>query len=225
MIEIVTASRLAEQEFWKTSALGISLRRLASEARLSLQVALSNRAGLPDVYNARISPQNNSEILVFVHDDVWIDDYFLADRVVAGLEAFDVIGVAGNRRRVPGQRAWHYVSAPGQAQDRASLSGAVAHGKSPFGRVSSYGPVPAECELLDGVFLAARLRTLLDRSVRFDPAFDFNFYDLDFCRSARQAGLRLGTWPICLTHQSNGLAFESAPWMNAHAKYLKKWGD
>lgn len=223
MIEIVTATRLAEQEFWKTSALGISIRRLASEPRLSLQVALSNRAGLPDIYNTRISPDNSAEILVFVHDDVWIDDYFLADRVVAGLEAFDVIGVAGNRQRMPGQRAWHYVT-PGRSPDRANLSGGIAHGKSPFGRVTSCGPVPAECELLDGVFLAARLRTLLDRSVRFDPAFDFHFYDLDFCRSARQADLRLGTWPICLTHQSTG-AFESPPWLKAYAKYLKKWGD
>lgn len=227
MIEIVTASRLSEQEFWKTSALGISLRRLSSEGRISLQVALANRAGLPDVYNARISPQNRSEVLVFIHDDVWIDDYFLADRVLEGLATFEVIGVAGNRRRVPNQRAWawHYVSAPGRPEDRQSLSGAIAHGKTPFGRVSSYGPAPSECELLDGVFLAARLRTLLDRSLRFDPLFDFHFYDLDFCRSARQAGLRLGTWPICLTHQSIGTAFESPQWINAYAKYLKKWGD
>jgi len=224
MIEIVTASRLPQDEFWKASALGVSLRRLAAERRISAQPALANRAGLPDVYNARISPQNHSQVLVFVHDDVWIDDYFLADRLLAGLEVFDVIGVAGNRRRVPQQRAWHYVSPTG-GWDRESLSGAIAHGKTPFGRVSSYGPVPAECELLDGVFIAARLRTLLDRSVRFDPLFDFHFYDLDFCRTARQAGLRIGTWPICLTHQSNGMAFESPAWMNAYAKYLKKWGD
>jgi GT2 family glycosyltransferase len=224
MIEIVTASRLPEEEFWKASALGTSLRRLAAERRISPQPTLANRAGLPDVYNARISPQNHAQILVFVHDDVWIDDYFLADRLIAGLEMFDVIGVAGNRRRVPQQRAWHYVGATGD-WDREHLSGAIAHGKTPFGRVSTYGPVPAECELLDGVFLAARLRTLLDRAVRFDPLFDFHFYDLDFCRAARQAGLRLGTWPICLTHQSNGTAFESPPWMNAYARYLRKWGD
>lgn len=224
MIEIVTATRHTAEEFWNSSALGISLRRLNFDGRLSLQVAVSNRAGLPEVYNRRISLQNKADILLFVHDDVWIDDYYLADRLLAGLEAFDVIGVAGNRRRSPRQRAWHYVSAPGQRQDWDTLSGAVAHGKTPFGRVSNAGPVPAECELLDGVFLAARLRTLLERSVRFDPLFDFHFYDLDFCRTARCAGLRLGTWPICLTHQSGG-AFESPAWLNGYAKYLRKWGD
>jgi GT2 family glycosyltransferase len=224
MIELVTATRLTAEEFRNSSALGISLRRLDVDSRLSSQVAVSNRAGLPEVYNTRISAGSGAEILVFVHDDVWIDDYFLADRVIAGLEAFDVIGVAGNRRRLPGQRAWHYVNAPGRTEDRKTLSGWVAHGKRPFGRVTTYGPTPAECELLDGVFLAARLQTLLDRSVRFDPLFDFHFYDLDFCRSARQAGLRLGTWPICLTHQSEA-SFESPAWLNAHGKYVKKWGD
>lgn len=225
MIEIVSATRLSEEEFWRGSALGVSLRRLASDGRLTPQVTFANGTGLPAIYNARITAQNPANILVFVHDDVWLDDYFLADRVVAGLESFDVIGIAGNRRRVSGQRAWHFVAAPGQPQDQASLSGAIAHGRNPFGRVSTFGPLPAECELLDGVFLAARLRSLLDRSVRFDPVFDFHFYDLDFCRSARRAGLRLGTWPVCMTHQSNGQAFESPAWMNAYAKYLKKWGD
>lgn len=225
MIEFISATRLTERDFWSASALGLSLRRLAHDSRLSVHVAFSNRAGLPAIYNTRISPQNRSEILVFVHDDVWIDDYFVTDRVAAGLQMYDVIGVAGNRRRVPGQRAWHYISAPGHVADPADRSGAVAHGKNPFGNVAFFGPVPAECELLDGVFIAARRARLLERSVSFDARFDFHFYDLDFCRSARQAGLRLGTWPICLTHQSTGTAFESPPWMNACEKYLQKWGD
>jgi GT2 family glycosyltransferase len=225
MIEVIGASRLAEQEFWNRSALGISLRRLAHDTRLAAHVAFSNSAGLPEIYNARISADNRAQILLFVHDDVWIDDFFLADRVLAGLQAFDVIGVAGNRRRTPRQRAWRHVGAAVVADDPADLSGAIAHGKNPFGRVSFYGQAPAECELLDGVFIAARLSALLERSVRFDPIFDFHFYDLDFCRSARRAGLRLGTWPICLTHQSAGTAYESPPWMNAYDKYLHKWRE
>jgi len=223
MIEFVSATRLTQRDFWNASALGLSLRRLVFDKRLTVHVAFSNSAGLPEVYNARIADFNLSEILVFVHDDVWIDDFFLADRVVTGLQEFDIIGVAGNRRRVAGQRAWHYINAPGDLNPTDS-SGAIAHGKNPFGSVSSFGPTPAECELLDGVFLAARLKTLLERSVRFDPRFGFHFYDLDFCRAARQAGLRLGTWPICLTHQSGG-SFETPAWRDAYDKYLQKWGD
>lgn len=108
--------------------------------------------------------------------------------------------------------------------DRGNLSGAVSHGKQPLGGVASFGPAPAECELLDGALLAARASRLRDAGVRFDPTFDFHFYDMDFCRTARRAGLRLGTWPICITHQSGG-AFGSEAWTRRHADYRAKWPD
>ena len=159
---------------------------------------------------------------MFVHDDVWIDDYFIAQRVAEGLDAFDVIGVAGNRRRVDGQPAWLFVDERLNWDDRSNLSGSVAHGVNPFGPVSSFGPAPVECELLDGVFIAARRSTLRQKGVSFDPRFDFHFYDMDFCRRARACGLRLGTWPICLTHQSGG-AFGTPAWREKYAAYVDKW--
>ena len=227
MIEVVSATRLSESDFWSRSALGLSLRRLSRDSRLVPRVAFENRRGLSEVFNERIETAT-ADLLVFVHDDVWLDDFFLADRVVDGLAAFDVIGVAGNRRRVPRQPAWAFVGNNAQGRlvwdDRQFLSGAVAHGAKPFGAISLFGNAPAECELLDGVFLAARLSTLQAHAVRFDPAFDFHFYDLDFCRSARAAGLRLGTWPIAMTHQSGG-AFGNERWSQRHRQYLEKWGD
>lgn len=224
MIEIISATRRPESEFWNSCALGISLRRLSFDRRLTAHISFSNRAGLPEVFNAHIEASNPARYLVFMHDDVWIDDYFFADRIIAGLQAFDVIGVAGNRRRSPRQSSWGSVGPGLQQPDLSNLSGAVAHGPNPFGRVSVFGSVPAECELLDGVLLAARLAALIDRSVRFDPIFKFHFYDLDFCRSARAGGLRLATWAIALTHQSKG-AYESPDWLNAYDAYLRKWGD
>lgn len=224
MIEIVSATRLSQSDFWKNSALGNSLRRLTHDNRLVPRISFGNSRGLPEIYNAHISMANGHDMLAFVHDDVWIDDYFLADRIIDGLQAFDVIGVAGNKRRVPSQPAWAFVGLPLQWDDRSQLTGSVAHGKYPFGAVSYFGPVPAECELLDGVFLACRKSTLTSREVLFDPTFDFHFYDMDFCRTARRQGLRLGTWPICLTHQSGG-AFGSPRWSEKHALYIKKWND
>ncbi len=222
MIEIVAATRFAEADFWKKSALGWSLRRLAYDSRLVARIAFDNRRGLPDVFNARIAAPDAAEHLVFVHDDVWIDDYFIAQRVAEGLDAFDVIGVAGNRRRVDGQPAWLFVDERLNWDDRSNLSGSVAHGVNPFGPVSSFGPAPVECELLDGVFIAARRSTLRQKGVSFDPRFDFHFYDMDFCRRARACGLRLGTWPICLTHQSGG-AFGTPAWREKYAAYVDKW--
>jgi GT2 family glycosyltransferase len=223
VIEIVAATRLSESEFWKQSALGQSLRRLESDERLVPRPVFVNQRGLPDIFNARISAADGHDLLVFVHDDVWIDDYYVADRVIEGLKAYDVIGVAGNRRRVPNQPAWAFLDDKYTWDSEANLSGCVAHGSRPFGPVTYYGAAPAECELLDGVFLAARKAVLKDRGVLFDPRFEFHFYDMDFCRSAREKGLRLGTWPICLTHQSGG-TFGAPKWRETYHRYIEKWG-
>jgi GT2 family glycosyltransferase len=224
MIEIVSATRRAEKNFWEESALGQSLRRLALDTRLIPHVAYSNSRGLPEIFNARIAAADRSDILVFIHDDVWIDDYFFADRVIEGCKAYDVIGLAGNKRRVPGQPAWAFVDSQFTWDDKSNLSGAVAHGPTPFGGISFFGAVPAPCELLDGVFFAAGKAALRERGVQFDPRFDFHFYDMDFCRSARGKGLRLGTWPVCITHQSGG-AFGTPAWIAKYRLYLQKWGD
>jgi GT2 family glycosyltransferase len=223
MIEIVSATRLSPSEFAAKSALGLSLQRLGFDDRLKPALAFANRIGLPAIYNSRIVAPGGPDILVFIHDDVWIDDLFFVDRVIEGLRNFDLIGVAGNRRRVPNQPSWSFVSAELTWDERANLSGAVAHGYQPFGAVSHFGPAPAACELLDGVLLAARKSLLVARKVLFDPRFDFHFYDLDFCRAARQAGLRLGTWPISITHQSGG-AFGGERWRELYRAYLAKWG-
>jgi len=224
MIEIVSATRLSEDKFRKESALGLSLQRLSQDPRLVARIAFENRRGLPEVFNARIQALEDHDILIFVHDDVWIDDYFLVDRVIDGLRTYDVIGVAGNRRRVQNQPGWAFVDDRFTWDSKDNLSGNIAHGGYPFGTVAVFGSVPAECEMLDGVFLAARKTTLIDKQVLFDPRFDFHFYDMDFCRSARAKGLRLGTWPICLTHQSGG-AFATPAWTEKYHAYLQKWGS
>lgn len=224
MIEIITATRKTENEFWNDSALGISLRRLSYDSRLSAFVAFKNQVGLPVIYNSRITAENTAEFLVFTHDDVWIDDYFLIDRVIEGLKHFDIVGVAGNIRRVDKQPAWLFLQGDdgNLVLDKENLSGSVGHGPYPFGNITFFGKVPMQCELMDGVFLAVRKETLLKNNIFFDPIFDFHFYDMDFCRTARKAGLVLGTWSVCITHQSSG-AFGVPKWQEKYSQYLQKW--
>ena len=154
----------------------------------------------------------------------WLDDFFLTTRVLEGLQHYDVIGVAGNRRRLPRQPSWAFTDTEFKWDEPENLSGAVAMGDYPFGQLSFFGQCPADCELLDGVLLAVKPAALIQTSVRFDPTFPFHFYDLDFCRQARQAGLRLGTWPIAITHQSGG-SFGSPAWHASYHQYLSKWNE
>ena len=223
MIDVVTATRLSRTDFAATSPLARSLQRLAKDPRLTPRVAFDNTRGLPEIYDRAIEAGDTGDILVFVHDDVWLEDFYFADRVIEGLKQFDVIGVAGNSRRVPGQDTWARSPKAGRL-DLPHLRGAIAHGDGPMGKVGFYGPIVGEVEVLDGVFIAARRDTLLKNGVRFDRRFDFHFYDLDFCRTARGKGLRLGTWPISMTHQSTGNP-NSPAWREAREAYFAKWGD
>ena len=219
-IEIVSATRLSEADFAAKSALGRSLARLKSDARIVPRIAFSNSQGLPDIYNAAIADTAGADIVVFMHDDVWIDEEQFAERVIEGLDVFDVIGVAGNRRDARDQFSWLLID--GKWDKAENLSGGIAHGEEAGGEIDHFGPFPAPCQLLDGVFLATSKSTLATAGLSFDPQFRFHFYDLDFCRNARQKALTLGTWGIALTHQSPG-DFASPEWVQSRESFLKKW--
>ncbi len=223
-IEVISATRKSEENFWNTSALGVSLKRLSYDDKLISRITFNNHKGLATIYNNGIITAESKSILVFIHDDVWIDDYFLSQRIAEGLQHYQVIGVAGNRRRITHQPAWAFINKNFTWDNKDNLTGAVSHGQYPFGPLSFFGAVPNECELLDGVFLAAQRSVLVRANCFFDSRFDFHCYDMDFCRTAKQKQLGLGTWPICLTHQSLG-AFGSEQWEKNYRAYIEKWGD
>lgn len=229
---LVTASRAAPQRFYTHTALGRSVHRLrAMGVPLRVRAACSNRQALAEVYNAAIDPAFADHIVVFVHDDVVIEDHFIGARLEEALQQFDLVGLAGSRQREPGQPAWPFPSRVGQWEHRERLLGCVGHdttGRTGRGRkmrkVSHFGATRGPAQLLDGLLLAMRMQTLLDHPLRFDPALAFDFYDLDFCRRAEQAGLRPGVWPIAVTHLSAG-DFDSPSWCRTYPVYLEKWGE
>ena len=224
MLRFVTATRMTQAEFSARAPLCVSLAVAAQRGGLELQVHAENSTPLPLLYNAAIEAAAPEDLLVFAHDDLWVDDWLIAERLADALGRFDVVGVAGTRRRLPRQSSWWW-NEQTQARDHPHLSGWVGHGRRSNPLVNIYGPMPAEVKLLDGVLLAARARTLQARGVRFDPSFAFDFYDLDFCRQCEAAGLRLGTWPIAVTHESIGQGVNSPAWQAAREAYLAKWGE
>ena len=149
MIEFVSATRSTPEAFKSSTALGQSMERLAYNPTIAFRVTTGNTTGLSTLYNVAIDEDNEHDILVFLHDDVFIDDYFIGQRIIDGLNKFDVIGLAGNRRRVPRQHSWASVETEGLKFDRQYLSGMLAHGQ-PRGKIhiSPYGPAPAACSMV-----------------------------------------------------------------------------
>ena len=220
----VAATRLGESEFWAQSPLGLGLQPLLSNQTISTQITFNNSEGLPTVYNRAIRESKDNEILVFLHDDIWLEDQDFIQKIRTASKRYDIVGVAGNTRISKFQPAWLFRSIDNGrfTWDSEYLSGSVRHGTPGQSAPAMYGPTPARCELMDGVFLAGRRRTLLRSKVFYDEQFRFHFYDMDFCRTARRAGLSLGTWPLDILHVSRG-AFGSPGWKEGYAIYFKKW--
>lgn len=222
-LRFITATRDALETFKATSPLVSSLQRVSQTCQVQLHVLDNNAEPLAHWYNRAIDEASDDDVLVFIHDDVWIDDWFISSRLAEALAVYDVVGVAGNTRRLPQQEGW-FIQPASRAQDAAFIVGGIVHGEPLSKKVSFFGDAPHAVRLLDGVFIAARAGTLKRAGVQFDPQFAFHFYDTDFCRSCEQRGLRLGVWPIALTHQSAGV-WQTQAWNDAFAAYLKKWGD
>jgi GT2 family glycosyltransferase len=220
---IVCATRQTAEQFSVATALGRSLA-LFPYPFVELRLFPSNSTGLPALYNIALrEAEEDPAILVFIHDDVHLIDFFWPNHIYEGLRAFDVVGLAGNRRRTAGQPAWRFLDDRLTRDERENLSGIVAHGVQwPPQYVSYYGPPYQAVKLLDGLLLACASKTLLVNGIEFDERFAFHFYDLDFCRQAERKGLRLGTCSVSAMHESDG-RFGTPAWRAGYAEYLKKW--
>ena len=217
---IVAATRLGEDSFWRESLLGRSLARQA-HAGYGHCITYANTSPLALAYNRGLNQASDASVVVFCHDDLWLGDEPLAPQLAVALERFDLVGVAGNRRRDAGAQAW-WLKPDGSAWDWPNLVGGLCHGSPGAAQLQTYGPCPAPATLLDGVFLAGRVGRLRSAGLRFDPTFPFHLYDLDLCRSAETAGLHLGVWPLNLIHASGGAAFTPS-WKACVVLYRQKW--
>ncbi len=229
-IRFVSATRLSQEEFFASAPLGRSLpvyRTFPKRQVIELRLFANNKEGLSSIYNTAIAESKaDPAILIFIHDDVYLSDYYWAEHLHDALAHFDLVGLAGNRRRVPRQASWMYLDDQFTRDNHDNLSGVLGHG-DPFPnlrQLSVYGEPCQEVKLLDGVMMAVRSQTLIEKDLRFDPQFKFHFYDLDFCRQAEIRGIRMGTWAISVVHASAGtLGVES--WRAAYREYLAKYGE
>jgi len=222
-IRLVVATKLKQENFLNRSATGRSVKSFLDTSLAQIRLYSENLIGLSELYNKAINEALNDEIiLIFIHDDVLIADYFWADRVRIGLEKFDIVGLAGNSRRIPHQPSWCVIDTQGTLDDSKYLSGSIGQGFSfPPERFYKFGQTGIQCKLMDGVFLATTSAKLRSSNLRFDSQFKFHFYDIDFCRTAEMLGMSMGTIPLSVVHQSTG-RFDEA-WQIGYKNYIAKW--
>ena len=104
---VIITSRLKDiEEVVLSSPIGKSLNRFPPD-NLELVIYSNNTLGLSVIYNKEIEYSIESPaILIFVHDDLFILDYYWYRNIYIGLTYFDMIGLAGCSRRLPFQSTW-----------------------------------------------------------------------------------------------------------------------
>lgn len=190
---------------------------------IDLQMPVNNADGLSVVYNKSLTKSNLEKYtgILFVHDDVFIDDVRVFDKLETAFNAGNsVVGLAGGAKvKIKTPALWHIMS------EKASQSGSVTH---PYTEdtvyTSSYGPVPSRCLIMDGLFLAINSSKFINSQVKFDEQFDFHHYDLDFCLQCNSFNHKMTTWNINVTHSSPGLLdFKSERFNISQQKFLSKY--
>ena len=225
---LVCATTQTAAFFSRATLLGRCLESFPQATRPKLALAASNGGsnarGLPEIYNQAIDSLPETALMVFVHDDLYLHDWNLHAQLLLALERFDVVGLVGCLEAAPDQPGWAFrLNEQGEPQKLEGIpsSGSLNHFDPHRVQPDVYGPAPQACALLDGVLLAAHNHVLRRTGLRFDPQFRFHCYDTDFCRSAQQLGLRIGTWPLACTHASPG--HFSGSWTRDAHLFLKKW--
>src|ERR1700733_6115382 len=97
-IVIVAATTKNRLDFTQTY-LGLALERLSWDKRIEPAVMFENHTGLPVIFNAHLTESRRDDLVVFTHDDVFINDFWLAARVQEALQTFDIVGVGATQPR------------------------------------------------------------------------------------------------------------------------------
>lgn len=181
-----------------------------------LIVWTENTDSLSVQYNKAKKYYDQYDAIIFLHDDVFITDAFLIEKLQVAFAQFDVVGLAGGADiSLKSYGLWHMMCDP------KTFSGAVSHfDNSGKEFVTAFGPFGKRCLLMDGLFLAVNPKTT--KNVNWDENVMFHHYDLLFCLEANKLKLKLGTAPIYVTHESPGLKGFSEEFKKSDA-YFKEY--
>lgn len=198
-----------------------------SKSEIRLDVIEQNAQGLPRVYNSYLTQHTlkKHDIVLFVHDDVYIDDLKLKGKLYSNTQAFDIVGLAGCiKPTIKPPVLWHLMA------ERKNLRGSVAHpvkiaDEQYAVMTTTFGYTPSRVAIIDGLFMAVNLKSVLQTGWKFNENFDFHHYDIASCLDANKLKLKIGVAPIHVIHDSPGLmSTDDLSWSRSQNKFLEIYG-
>jgi len=166
----------------------------------------NNKEGLSTMYNKFLVGKGfDHDIVIFAHDDVYIDDRKIVEKLYRAHDEYAIVGIAGGLNpRIQKPALWHLMCG---GFGSGNLRGAVGHflPNSSKLTVTGFGPTASRVAILDGVFISVDLKQTRKMNWLFNENYKFHHYDIASSLDANKLELKLGVAPIWCVHKSPGL--------------------
>jgi len=220
-VYVVSATEAKTLEEWQQKPIFKSLEKqniLRSAKEFDFYVVKDNKRGLPELYNEFLyNDKHKNDILLFVHDDVELEDAFLVEKLLNS--PYDVTGLAGattvDLSKPP---AWHLMS------ERSAHVGEVAHTSENRVWTTCFGPTNSRALIMDGLFLAVDVEATTCKGAKFDEDFTFHHYDITFCLDCNSKKVKCGVLPIRVVHHGLGDSMNTLEWNTSAQRFIQKYG-
>jgi hypothetical protein len=215
--KIICATQKNSDDFKKESQLSLSIDKLGIKNNSIIRY--ENKIGLPKLYNSFITEEFKNNYLLFIHDDVLIEDLFFDEKISLAFDKYDIVGLAGSKKcnLASHVTAWHVMC------ERKDMVGEVSHSKDKIYWTTVFGPTDSRALIIDGLFMGVDVNKLLETNTRFDESFDFHHYDISFCLNANKNRLKIGVYPLKVTHFGLGDSMMSDEWKKSAEIFKNKY--
>jgi hypothetical protein len=217
LIAVCTRAK-TDKEFEARPVFPSLKKQTESNSNITTIVFKDNQKGLSECYNTILkNPAYLGWTVLFVHDDVILEDSFLFEKLTSS--PYAITGLAGTKSFDKGANdlAWHLASQP------ADLVGEVAHSHNGEIFTTKFGPTQSRALIVDGLFIACKVTELVENEVYFDETFAFHFYDIAFCLIAHSKKVTCGVLPIRVIHFGLGDSMLTMSWKVANVKFKQTY--
>lgn len=182
-----------------------------------------NKEGLSERYNQYINNNDlTNSIVIFIHDDVTIEDGMICDKLQKYHNEYDIIGVAGGiNLKIKEPALWHIMCGGFGPNLRGFAGHYIPETDQTF--ITNFGPTPERVAVIDGLFMSIDGNKIRESGWRFNENYKFHHYDIAGCLDANKNKLKIGVVPIWLTHRSYGLRSYDSSFIQSQKTFLNEY--
>jgi len=214
LIVTCTQSKI-DKEFEQKPIFQSLKKQFESNSNIDFHVFKDNKRGLSECYNEVLKDSKNlDKMVLFVHDDVVLEDLFLYEKLMNS--PYSITGLAGTKsfNKKADKTAWHLAT-----NSKEDFVGEVAHIRDNQIWTTVFGPTNSRALIVDGLFIACKVKDLVEKDLYFSDQFSFHHYDMSFCLNALEKKVSVGVLPIRVIHYGLGDSMLTPEWEESNKKF------